>query len=241
MSFFLSLVWAMCLIPAVMRTRDWSLSLSPNGASRQSSFFARLATTSQQQYECPLSISRMGALLFCLDCDEKMLVLPCQFADPVGLGRQAPWVRSSSHSHAWLPTATLSTTKTKTKSKSKNRDWWTYPFLPYVDLWLEAFHRLEGATLGSGQGRASRLGSGGGKSKERSGRGGKGAKGKSKRPRWSGVIGHIVYGLAPLVAVAALWRVSQSASFFLFFCAMLREYVVHDFIRVRKVRSRALR
>lgn len=79
-----------------------------------------------------------------------------------------------------------------------------------MDLWLEAFHRLEGATLGgSGQGRASRLGGrSGAKAKNGADGGGQGAGGKSKRPRWSGVVGHVVYGLAPLVAVAALWRVS---------------------------------
>lgn len=92
----------------------------------------------------------------------------------------------------------------------RNRNWWTYPFLPYVDLWLEAFHRLDGRKSGS-----PRLGAGGKKANK--GTGGTG-RGRGRRPRWNGVVGQAVHGLAPLIVVAVLWRVSlesQPSPFFL--------------------------
>lgn len=101
----------------------------------------------------------------------------------------------------------LSFTQTHTLTPSKivckyytetNRNWWTYPFLPYVDLWLEAFHRVEhldharrlGYTATSGGGDAAGTGK------------------KEKRPRWNGVAAQVVWGLAPLAMVAIVWRVS---------------------------------
>eukprot|EP00903_Cladosiphon_okamuranus_P008344 g8027.t1 len=92
---------------------------------------------------------------------------------------------------------------------AKPWDWWTYPFLPYVDLWLEAFHRLESATGGSGpeSGSRSRLGGASrlGRSSSRGGGGSRRGGGKGKRPRWSGVAAQLVYGLAPLLSAARRW------------------------------------
>ncbi|CAM9974776.1 unnamed protein product, partial [Ectocarpus fasciculatus] len=84
---------------------------------------------------------------------------------------------------------------------AKPWNWWTYPFLPYVDLWLEAFHRLEGRTAGS-----PRLGAGGEKANKGTGRTGRG---RGRRPRWNGVVGQAVHGLAPLIVVAVLWRAAK--------------------------------
>ncbi|CAM9880469.1 unnamed protein product [Ectocarpus sp. 4 AP-2014] len=84
---------------------------------------------------------------------------------------------------------------------AKPWNWWTYPFLPYVDLWLEAFHRLDGRKAVS-----PRLGAGGEKSNKGAGRTGRG---RGRRPRWNGVVGQAVHGLAPLVVVAMLWRAAK--------------------------------
>lgn len=87
------------------------------------------------------------------------------------------------------------------------RDWWTYPFLPYVDLWLEAFHRAEGAgdsatrRLGGVDVEVHAAGEGGARRRDN------GEKSR-KRPRWNGVAGQIVSGLAPLAAIVILLRVS---------------------------------
>lgn len=94
---------------------------------------------------------------------------------------------------------------------ARNRDWWTYPFLPFVDLWLEAFHRIDRKTgRGSEQGDGPHLSINGDKANGSSGGSGSG---RGRRPRWSGVMGQVVYGLAPLVVVAALWRVSVAFCF----------------------------
>ncbi|CAN0276029.1 unnamed protein product, partial [Laminaria digitata] len=92
---------------------------------------------------------------------------------------------------------------------AKPWDWWTYPFLPYVDLWLEAFHRAEGEGNSAGRrlGEAVDVevraagGGGGGR--------GKGRERSRRRPRWNGVAGQIVSGLAPLAAMVVLWRVAK--------------------------------
>ncbi|CAM9705404.1 unnamed protein product [Ectocarpus sp. 8 AP-2014] len=84
---------------------------------------------------------------------------------------------------------------------AKPWNWWTYPFLPYVDLWLEAFHRLDGRKAGS-----PRLGAGGEKANKGAGRTGRG---RGRRPRWDGVVGQAVHGLAPLIVVAVLWRAAK--------------------------------
>ncbi|CAM9461097.1 unnamed protein product [Ectocarpus sp. 6 AP-2014] len=84
---------------------------------------------------------------------------------------------------------------------AKPWNWWTYPFLPYVDLWLEAFHRLDGRKANS-----PRLGAGGEKANKGAGRT---RRGKGRRPRWNGVVGQAVHGLAPLIVVAALWRAAK--------------------------------
>lgn len=77
-----------------------------------------------------------------------------------------------------------------------------------MDLWLDAFHRIDGKTgRGSEKGNGPHLGISGGNVNESSGGSGSGS-GRGKRPRWSGVMGQVVYGLAPLVVVAVLWRVS---------------------------------
>lgn len=104
------------------------------------------------------------------------------------------------------------------------RDWWTYPFLPYVDLWLEAFHRVEQQER-EGRGHETRRlrevhkkeaeveegggnDGGGGSWNIISRAGGRTGGGRGKRPRWSGVVGQLAWGLSPLVLVAFLWRVS---------------------------------
>ncbi|CAM9319029.1 unnamed protein product [Ectocarpus sp. 12 AP-2014] len=84
---------------------------------------------------------------------------------------------------------------------AKPWNWWTYPFLPYVDLWLEAFHRLDGRKAGS-----PGLGAGGEKANRGAGRTGRG---RGRRPRWNGVVGQAVHGLAPLFVVAVLWRAAK--------------------------------
>lgn len=69
-----------------------------------------------------------------------------------------------------------------------SRHWWTYPFLPFVDTWLEVFFR---ATQSDAEDPPRRV------------------EGVPERPRMEGIAPQIASGLAPLVMMGIFVNVSR--------------------------------
>ncbi|CAM9175298.1 unnamed protein product [Choristocarpus tenellus] len=66
---------------------------------------------------------------------------------------------------------------------AKPWNWWAYPFLPYVDLWLDSYAKAESGQRGMGE--------------------------TFSRPKLGGVMGQLLRGLTPIAVCGLLWLVQR--------------------------------